>query len=221
MRIGDSRVREARRQKLRKEFDALAFKKGESVEDFALRTSNLLCELQTLGDNTTELDAVQKTLRVVPPQYSQMACSIETLLDLSTLSLEELSGRLAASEGRGLPDQDEGGRLLLTAEEWAARQQHGQGSSSGSKGSPRPKPQGGGSGEKEKGGATGSNAAPRRAGNCRYCGKAGHWAKECRKAKRDRERKEQANLLEANEEEGPAVLMAVVTEADHVTVAAP
>jgi hypothetical protein len=154
MRVGDSRVREAHRQKIRKEFDALAFKKGESVEDFALRTSNLLCELQTLGDKTTELDAVQKMLRVVPTQYNQMACSIETLLDLSTLSLEELSGRLAASEGRGSPDQEDGGRLLLTMEEWAGRQQHGQGSSSGSKGSPRPKPQGGSSGEKEKGGAT-------------------------------------------------------------------
>jgi hypothetical protein len=89
-----------------------------------------------------------------------MACSIETLLDLSTLSIVELSSRLAASEGRGVPDQEDGGHLLLTAEEWSARQQRGQGSSSGSKGSPRPKPQGGGNGEKEKGGVTGINAAP-------------------------------------------------------------
>jgi hypothetical protein len=160
MRVSDNRVHEARRQKLRKEFEALAFKKDESVEDFALRTSNLLYELQMLGDKTTELDAVQKMLRVVLPQYSQMACSIETLLDLSTLSIEELSGRLAASEGRGAPDQEDGGRLLITAEEWATRQQRGQGSLSGSKGIPRPKPQGGGSGETEKGDVTGSNAAP-------------------------------------------------------------
>jgi hypothetical protein len=115
MRVGDNRVREARRQKLRKEFEALAFKKDEFVKDFALRVSNLLCELQTLGDKTTKLDTVQKMLHVVPPQYSQMACSIETLLDLSTLSIEELSGRLAASEGHGAPDQEDGGRLLLTA----------------------------------------------------------------------------------------------------------
>jgi hypothetical protein len=174
MRIGDNRVREARRQKLRKEFDAMAFKSGESVEDFSMRMSSLVCELQSLGDSTTELDAVQKTLRVVPKRYAQMACSIETLLDLSTLSIEELSGRLSASEGRGEPEQDEAGRLLLTAEQWAARaQQSGQRSSPPQKNGGKQKPQGSG-GDKEKGTA---NAAPRRAGNCRYCGKAGHWAK--------------------------------------------
>jgi hypothetical protein len=121
MRTGDNRVCEARRQKLRKEFDGMAFKSGESVEDFSMRISSLVSELQSLGDSTTELDAIQKTLRVVPKRYSQMACSIEMLLDLSTLSIEELSSRLAASEGRSAPEQDDAGRLIITAEEWATR----------------------------------------------------------------------------------------------------
>jgi uncharacterized protein YhfF len=63
------------------------------------------------------LDGVQKMLRVVPSKYAQMACSIETLLDLKEMSIEELSGRLAALEGRGEPEQDSGGQLLLTEEE--------------------------------------------------------------------------------------------------------
>jgi hypothetical protein len=70
MRIGDNRVREARRQKLRKEFDAMAFKSGENVEDFTMRMSSLVSELQSLDDSTTELDAIQKTLRIVPKRYS-------------------------------------------------------------------------------------------------------------------------------------------------------
>jgi hypothetical protein len=45
MRIGDNRVREARRQKLRKEFDAMAFKSGENMEDFTMRMSSLVSEL--------------------------------------------------------------------------------------------------------------------------------------------------------------------------------
>jgi hypothetical protein len=73
----------------------MAFKTGEVVEDFAMRLSSLVSELQSLGDSTAELDAVQKMLRVVPSRYGQMACSI----DLKELSIEELSGRLAASEG--------------------------------------------------------------------------------------------------------------------------
>ena len=51
MRVGVNRVREARRQKLRKLFDGLTCQNGESIEDLALRTSNLLAELQSLGDS--------------------------------------------------------------------------------------------------------------------------------------------------------------------------
>jgi hypothetical protein len=45
MRVGVDRVREARRQRLRKDFDALAFQSGETVEDFSLRVSSLVTEL--------------------------------------------------------------------------------------------------------------------------------------------------------------------------------
>jgi hypothetical protein len=54
MRTGDNRVREARRQKLCKEFDGMAFKSRESVEDFSMRISSLVSELQSLGDSTSE-----------------------------------------------------------------------------------------------------------------------------------------------------------------------
>jgi hypothetical protein len=45
MRIGDNRVREARHQKLRKEFEAMVFKSGKNVEDFTMRMSSLVSEL--------------------------------------------------------------------------------------------------------------------------------------------------------------------------------
>jgi hypothetical protein len=118
--VGVDRVCEVRRQKLCKDFDKLAFDADENVEDFSLCISAIVTELQSLGDTTSELDGVQKILRIAPHRYGQMACSIETLLDLKELSIEELSGRLAASEGRGEPEPESGGRLFLTEEEWAA-----------------------------------------------------------------------------------------------------
>jgi hypothetical protein len=60
-----------------------------------------------------------------------MACSIETLLDLKELSIEELSGRLAASKGRGEPEPETGRRLFLTKEEWAVRHRRNLGAPSG------------------------------------------------------------------------------------------
>jgi hypothetical protein len=85
MRVG---IREAHRQKLHKDFENLSFKNGEGIEDFSLRISGILSELQSLGDNKTELDAVQKFLCVVPSRYGQMACSIETMLDLEDMSIK-------------------------------------------------------------------------------------------------------------------------------------
>jgi hypothetical protein len=53
MRVGVDRIREARRQKLHKDFENLSFKNGEGIEDFGLRISGILTELQSLGDNKT------------------------------------------------------------------------------------------------------------------------------------------------------------------------
>jgi hypothetical protein len=212
MRIGVDRVREARRQKLRKDFNKLVFLSGEMVEDFSLRVSSIITELKSLSDSTSELDSMQKILRVVPPRYAQMACSIETLLDLKQLSIEELSGHLAASEGRSEPKPETGGKLYLTEEEWLARATNRQpgsgGSGSGSKPAHKPKHD---SRKTVRNTAYNTGKGERRKGNCRYCGKTGHWAKECRKAKRGHEQ-QQANLAQAAEEEAPALMMAIVTE---------
>jgi hypothetical protein len=210
MRVGVDRVREARRQRLRKDFDALAFQSGETVEDFSLRVSSLVTELQSLGDTTSELDGVQKILRVVPPRYAQMACSIETLLDLKDLSIDELSGRLAASEGRGEPEQDASGRLYLTEEEWRARdknRQPGVGSSGSSSKQRKDRPGGGKDG-------TRGGSGPSKEDRCRYCNKKGHWARDCRKKKRD----EEANLVQHVDEEEPALLMVEVCAVADVAI---
>jgi hypothetical protein len=143
-----------------------------------------------------------------------VAMAIEQTVNLRELTIEELTGRFStAEEGYELDDITDGvGRLLLTEEEWAARHRQRGGTSGGTKPAPKPKPQGnqgGGSSSGDKG--TGSGE--RKKGNCRYCGKAGHWAKECRKAKRDRERGIAANLAEVEEEEEEASLLMAVEPA--------
>jgi hypothetical protein len=77
------------------------------------------------GDDTYDEErAVEKLFRCVPEKYKQIACSIESLLDLSMRSIEEAIGHLKVI------DSDEphppsgpitiGGKLHLTQEQWEA-----------------------------------------------------------------------------------------------------
>jgi hypothetical protein len=179
MRLGSDRVREAKAQTRRREWEDLRFKSGESIEDFAMRLTAIMGDLELLGDPANEYKAVLKFLRTAPKKYRLMVMAVEQTVDLRELTIEDLTGRLiTAEEGYDLDDivDSVGTKLLLTEEEWMARlQQRGPGLSSVSKGNHKQKPQGG---DKEKGSgsapAGGAGAAPRRAGNCRYSGKAGH-----------------------------------------------
>jgi hypothetical protein len=134
VRVGVERVKEANAEQLRREFSNLRFKPGESVEEFSLRLNTLAHQLRSLGDMVTEKEVVKRLLHSVPESLEQVAISIETLLDLSKISIEEATGRLRAVEQRKKPApvRDEAGRLLLTEEEWRVRlnNQEARGSSS-------------------------------------------------------------------------------------------
>ena len=61
----------------------------------------------------------------MPPQFNQVAVSIEMFCDVKTLSVEDLVGRIQAAEDR-FEDKleqvtDKAGRLLLAEEEWLER----------------------------------------------------------------------------------------------------
>ena len=140
------------------------------------------------GDPIDDKKVILKYLRIVPKKYKKMARSIESLLDLTTMSIEELTGRLKVCEE---DDEDEpvgatgGGQLLLTKQQWRARMNKHDGSSgsSGGGGNCRNKGRGhDGTRDKPQGGNGGGAA---RDNKCRYCGKPGHWARDCRKKKRE------------------------------------
>ncbi|KAF8646560.1 hypothetical protein HU200_065782 [Digitaria exilis] len=153
-------IRVGVQRQLHREFAALAWKEGETAEDFSVRINGLANNLRTLGDNVVDVEIVRKMLQVVPEYLSQVAISIETLLDLDTISVEEVTGRLRAVEQRRKPPPvvDNQGRLLLCEEEWKAKMQIHDGekggssynSSSGKKNGDRPGGRGRGGGGDSK-----------------------------------------------------------------------
>jgi hypothetical protein len=117
-------------QALRKEWENLTFKPGEDVDNFALRLNTLQQKMVQFSDDTYgEERAVEKLFRWIPEKYKQIACSIESLLDLSMMSIEEAIGRLKVIDG----DEPQplsgritvGEKLHLTREQWEACQGDG------------------------------------------------------------------------------------------------
>jgi hypothetical protein len=111
-------------------WENLTFKPGEDIDDFALRLNILQQKMVQFDDDTYgEERVVEKLSWCIPEKYKQIACSIESLLDLSTMSIEEAIGRLKVVDGDE-PQPLSGpitvdGKLHLTREQWEACQGFG------------------------------------------------------------------------------------------------
>jgi hypothetical protein len=195
-RIDSDRARKTTLQALHKEWENLVFKPSEDVDDFVLRLNTLQQKMMHFDDDTYgEEIAVKKLFRCIPKKYKQIARSIESPLNLSTMLIEEAIGRLKVVDG----DEPQplsgpiivGGKLHLTREQWEVCQGDGKKgqsppSTSGHKRGKRHKARGGaqagvrGRAEGIAPGGAADNQKPARDDACHNCGKLGHWAKECR-----------------------------------------
>ena len=66
------------------------------MKDFSLHLQTLISKLKSHGVTIDEEEAVSKYLHSVPTKYIQITLSIETTLDLSTLTIEDVIGHLRA-----------------------------------------------------------------------------------------------------------------------------
>ncbi|XP_071678410.1 uncharacterized protein [Lolium perenne] len=181
LRLGSERVREARAQTRRSEFDNLRFMDGEKVEQFAMRLSGIMHELEVLGDGVGEHKAVLKFLRCVPKRFKQLAHSIQQLLDLKNMTVEELTGRFLAVEEELDLEEEQGGQhggthLLLTEEQWMERM------------------------KKKK-----NNGRDKKKLRCFHCQELGHFAWECPEKGNNHDEEEKALLGQYIDDE-PALL---------------
>jgi hypothetical protein len=94
MRVSDDRVKKATVQQLRQKFNPAMFDDGETIEDYALHSSSMAAHLATLSEEVKDGEIVVKMLQSLPPRFKQTTIVIKTLLDVSTMSVADLIGRL-------------------------------------------------------------------------------------------------------------------------------
>jgi hypothetical protein len=68
------------------------------VEDFTMHLTSMMNQLAALGDPDLDDKIITKYLCIARSRYYQLVVSIETHLDISTLSLELVTVRLKAVE---------------------------------------------------------------------------------------------------------------------------
>jgi hypothetical protein len=86
LRLGADQVKEVKAQRLLREFENVAFKDGETIDEFGMRISNLAAELRTMGETVEDVRIIKKFLHVVPSRFSPVVVSIEMFCDLKNVS---------------------------------------------------------------------------------------------------------------------------------------
>jgi hypothetical protein len=87
------------------------------VEDFTMRLTGMMNQLATLGDPEPDDKIVVKYQRAARLRYRELVVSIETLLDIESLSVGEVTMLLKAVEHDGVVAGSGGEKLYLTEEE--------------------------------------------------------------------------------------------------------
>ncbi|TYK12002.1 UBN2 domain-containing protein [Cucumis melo var. makuwa] len=97
---GDSRVLVVKLQSLRRDFETLMMKNGESIADFLSRATTIISQMQTYSETIKDHTIVEKVLRSLTPKFDHVVATIEESKDLSTFTFIELMGSLQAHESR-------------------------------------------------------------------------------------------------------------------------
>lgn len=206
---GADRVKKARVQTLKAEFESMCMKDSDSLDDFCLKILALVTHIRALGEEVTEAYVVKKVLRAVPPRFLQITSTIEQFGNVETMTFDETKGFLKAHEERlwGQTEGSESGsQLLLTEEEWVKKEKEERKllltRDEWIKRSNR-----GATDQRTRGRDNNRGGRDKSRVRCFNCNILGHFAADCRKPKREKESKEEVNSSQIPDDE-PALLIA-------------
>ncbi|KAE8676824.1 proline-rich receptor-like protein kinase PERK4-like [Hibiscus syriacus] len=95
---GSAKMKRAQLQTLRRDFETLQMKDGESVTSYCARTMEISNKMRFHGEKMEDVTIVEKILRSLTPKFDYVVCSIEESKDIDTFSLDELQSSLLVHE---------------------------------------------------------------------------------------------------------------------------
>nr|XP_017239706.1 PREDICTED: uncharacterized protein LOC108212495 [Daucus carota subsp. sativus] len=75
--LGADRVKKAKIQTLKAEFEFLCMKETDLIDDFCMKLNGLVTNMRALGEKVDEAYVVKKLLRPVPTKFLQITSTIE------------------------------------------------------------------------------------------------------------------------------------------------
>jgi len=95
-----TRVKRAQLQALRKEFEILHMKEGESINDYFARTLSIANKMRIHGESLEDVAVIEKILRSMTHKFDYVVCAIEESNDIDSLSIDVLQSSLLVHEQR-------------------------------------------------------------------------------------------------------------------------
>jgi hypothetical protein len=102
---GNEKVKDAKLQTYRVQFEKLQMKEDETIGKYFLRVEELVNAMKALGEKIEEPSLVQKILRSLPDRFNPKVSAIEELNDIKALAFDQLLGTLTAYEMRIVTDK--------------------------------------------------------------------------------------------------------------------
>ncbi|GMI90542.1 cysteine-rich RLK (RECEPTOR-like protein kinase) 8 [Hibiscus trionum] len=113
---GNERVKKSLLNTLRREFEVLEMKKGETIKEYFAKVMAVANQMRSNGETMPDSVIVEKILRNLTEQFTYVIVSIEEAKDTRTVSVDELQSSLSVHEQKfKRVDQEEDHALKAVA----------------------------------------------------------------------------------------------------------
>lgn len=95
---GNQRVQSAQLQRLRRNFEVLEMKDGDTITEYFSRVMVVANDMRNLGEEMPDAKVVEKILRTLVEKFTYVVCAIEESNDIKEMSVDALQSSLLVHE---------------------------------------------------------------------------------------------------------------------------